>query len=87
MAVNILLSFAQFKREVIGGADGKGGKRVREKTIGGSELRVQNDVVDEAAVAVRKTFEPSIANDLYEVYVEIHQALHGIHHRIRLRRV
>jgi xylulokinase len=36
----------------------------------------------EAAVAVRKTFEPSIANDLYEVYVEIHQALHGIHHRL-----
>lgn len=48
----------------------------------GAGLYPDAETAAEAAVAVAKTVLPSKTNDLYDVYVEIHQALHGIHHRL-----
>jgi len=52
--------------------------------LGAVNARLHPDVetAGEAAVAGRKTVEPSKSNHLYEVYVGIHQAPHDIHHRL-----
>ncbi|GAA3439802.1 FGGY-family carbohydrate kinase [Kutzneria kofuensis] len=48
----------------------------------GAGIYPDAETAAEATVEVKRTFEPVTSNELYEVYVETHQALRAVHHRL-----